>query len=341
MNVLIIGGTGFMGRIAVRRMLERGDNVTVFSRGTVKPEWWNQIRHIAGDRNEREAFRAKLKGEQFDAVIDTQAYRKEDVESAIETFEGNVGRYIFISSGAVYLRGQLDFTTHCPHKESDVDWSRIDYSYPPGQSDYAVGKRHGEKWLQENSQVPYTVFRLPAVFGPDDTTNRIWWWAQRALDGGEVIVPAGDHAPFRTQYSEDTARYWLRAIDLPQTANQIYHIAGPEIISPERWVQTFWRAAGHEGKITYVPREVLNKHESLREYEAVMTRAATQIPDLSKSERDFGLTVTPLEKWIQITVDWYRTQYHGPDSKGYAHRKEELALAAKWREATARLIAES
>ena len=348
MNVLIIGGTGYMGRIAVQKMLERGDNVTVFSRGTSKPDWWTRVKHIAGDRNDHDAFRAKLKGKEFDAVIDAQAYRKEDVESAVTTFEGHVGRYLFISSGAVYLRGSLDFATHCPYKESDVDWSTIDYSYPPGQSEYGVGKRHGEKWLQENSKVPYTVIRLPAVMGPDDTTGRMWWWVQRALDSGGVIVPQGDHASFRTQYSADAAETWLRAIDSPKAANQIYHIASPEILSPERWVQTIWRAAGllpqggtrHEGKITCVPRDLLEKHEHFRNYSPPLTRSVASIYDLSKAERDFGIKATPLEEWIQLTVDWYRTQYHGNDSKGYEHRKEELALAKTWREKMAGLIAE-
>ena len=62
MNILIIGGTGYMGRITVRLLLDRGDDVTVFSRGTSKPEWWDRVEHIQGDREDREDFEAKLKG---------------------------------------------------------------------------------------------------------------------------------------------------------------------------------------------------------------------------------------------------------------------------------------
>ena len=51
-----------------------------------------------------------------------------------------------------------------------------------------MGKRHCEKWLDENSDVPYTIVRIPAVMGSDDPTGRMWWWVQRAMDGGGVII---------------------------------------------------------------------------------------------------------------------------------------------------------
>ena len=109
LDILIIGGTGHMGKIVVQRLLERGDRVTAFSRGSARPEWWDRIEHIQGDRDDRPNFMAKLKGRVFDAVVDSQAHRKEDVESAVETFRGNIGRYLMVSTGSVYLEGTVDF----------------------------------------------------------------------------------------------------------------------------------------------------------------------------------------------------------------------------------------
>ena len=65
MDVLMIGGTRFMGRIAVRKLLDQGDRVTVFSRGNVKPDWWDEVDHIQGDRFERDDFCLKGEGEKF------------------------------------------------------------------------------------------------------------------------------------------------------------------------------------------------------------------------------------------------------------------------------------
>ena len=79
-----------------------------------------------------------------------------------------------------------------------MDWSSLDYSYPEGEQPYGVGKRHCEKWLQENSTVPYTIIRVPAVMGWDDPTHRLWWYVQRAFDGGPVVVPSEAQSVFRT-----------------------------------------------------------------------------------------------------------------------------------------------
>ena len=338
MDVLIIGGTRYMGRIVVERLLQRGDRVTVFSRGSTRPQWWNHVEHIQGDRTNRIGFRAKLKGKSFDAVIDTQAFQKEDVESAVETFEGNVGRYLMVSTGSVYLDGKLDFSTHCPFKESDVDWMSLDYTYPQGEDAYGVGKRHCEKWLQENSRVSYTIIRIPAVMGFDDPTGRMWWWVQRALDGRGVIIPLEDRAVFRTLYSADAAENFVRAASAPSTANQIYHIAMQEIMTIESWTQMIWCAAGQQCTITYVPREIIHKHTCFKAYAPPLSRNIPYVHNLSKAERDFGFRTTPAEGWIQTTVDWYRDHYTGEDSTGYEYREEELALGANWNERFGKLV---
>lgn len=329
-----------MGRIAVEKLLERGDSVTVFSRGNFRPDWWDRIEHLQGDRSVRGDFAAKLKGRTFDAVIDTQAYRFEDVQSAVETFQGAVGRYLFVSTGSVYLDGKLDFATHCPFKESDVSWEELDYSYPEGDDPYGVGKRHCEKWLNENSTIPYTIVRIPAVMGWDDPTTRMWWWVQRALDGGPAVVPAEHRAMFRTLYSADAAEAFIRAVTSDDAVDKTYHIAMQEIMTIERWAGLIWNAAGHDSSIAFVPQEVISRHGTLREHSAPLSRPIPYIRDLSRAERDFGFTTTPVEDWVQTTVDWYREHPPGEDSNGYQHRSAEITLAATWNEKLARLVAE-
>ncbi|MDA0746749.1 MAG: NAD-dependent epimerase/dehydratase family protein [bacterium] len=336
MHILIIGGTKYMGRLVVQKLLERGDRVTLFSRGNTRPEWWDQITHIQGDRTDRKDFQQKLKNKSFDAVIDTQAFCKEDVESTESALRGRTDRYLFVSTGSVYMDGKLDFFTHCPFKESDVEWSSLDYTYPEGELAYGVGKRHCEKWLQENSKIPYTIIRIPAVMGWNDPTSRMWWWVQRALDSGDLVLPLEHRAPFRTLYAADAADNFIRAINAPKAANQTCHIATQEVFTNERWADLIWKAAGHKSEITYVPQSILNAQ--LSEYSPPLTRSLPYIHDLSKAVHDFGFCTTPAETWIQTTVDWYRNQYQGEDSKGYDHRQAELALAEAWRKQVGDLV---
>ena len=171
-----------------------------------------------------------------------------------------------VSTGSVYLDCKLDTANHCPFEESDVSWDSLDYTYPKGEDPYGVGKRHCEKWLRENGEVPYTIVRIPAVMGWDDPTGRMWWWVQRALDGGAVVIPSERRAVFRTLYSGDAANAFIRVIDSDAAENEVYHIAMQEIMTLERWTSLLWAAAGHESEIAYVSDEVIQRQEGLEDH---------------------------------------------------------------------------
>ena len=156
----------------------------------------------------------------------------------------------------------------------------------------------------------------------------MWWWAQRALDGQGVIVPSEHRGPFRTLYSADGAANFIRALKSPNTANQTYHIAMQEVMTIERWADPLWKAAGHESAVSFVPTKVIRK--TLERYSPPLSRALPYIHDLSKAERDFGFATTPVEEWIQTTVDWYRDNQPENDSAGYQRRGDEVALATRW-----------
>jgi nucleoside-diphosphate-sugar epimerase len=345
MNVLIIGGTRYMGPIAVEKMLARGDKVTVYSRGNSRPRWWDQADHIIGDRNDSDDFRRKLKGRSFDAVIDSLAFRKEHVETAQETLEGLAGRYLMLSTGNVYMPDKVDYAKLCPLREADVDWSSIDYAFPQGAPASGWGKRHCEKWLAERARVPWTVVRLPAVLAWNDIELRMWWWVQRILDGEGMLIPMENRGAFPLIHPADAAENFLRAIDSPAAANQVYHIASEEIMFVERWVGHIARAAAQPCQIVFVPGEVIRRREALKNYSPVLTRAVSTIWDTAKAKRDFEFRTMPTAQWMPQTVQWYREEYKGFEgqpynSAGYEHRAAEVDLMKKWQDAFGGLVSE-
>ena len=74
-------------------------------------------------------------------------------------------------------------------------------------------------------------------------------------------------------------------------------------------------------EITSVPGEVIQK--SLDGYAPPLGRPVPYIRDLSRAERDFGFSATPVEEWMQTTVDRYREHYMGHDSQGHSARNQE------------------
>ena len=55
------------------------------------------------------------------------------------------------------------------------------------------------------------------------------------------------------------------------------------------------------------------------------------VQDISKAEKTFGWVSTPMDKWLEETINWFFFKYNGPQPKNYSARKAELELAEKWR----------
>src|SRR5213596_3392250 len=70
MNLLILGGTIFLGRYLVESALARGHRVTLFNRGQHSPELYPAVEKLRGDRD---GALGALRGRRWDAVVDTSA----------------------------------------------------------------------------------------------------------------------------------------------------------------------------------------------------------------------------------------------------------------------------
>src|SRR5690349_15304584 len=77
MNILIFGGTGYIGPHLVRRAVERGHKVTIFSRGRKDGDLPPGVERLVGDRLINDTIPKgdlkSLEGRRFDAVIDDPA----------------------------------------------------------------------------------------------------------------------------------------------------------------------------------------------------------------------------------------------------------------------------
>ena len=99
MNLLIIGGTKFVGPALVDAALSRGHRVTLFNRGLTADESMPGVETIIGDR---ETDLDRLAGRRWDAVIDTCGYVPRVAALSAEALRAAVDLYVFISSLSVY-----------------------------------------------------------------------------------------------------------------------------------------------------------------------------------------------------------------------------------------------
>lgn len=99
-SILVIGGSGFVGRHLIPALQSAGCAVTVLNRGHRLVPGTRQI-HV--DRNDRQRMRENATSiGQFDAIIDTSSYTEPQAAIAVEYFGGKTRHWLQLSSAAVY-----------------------------------------------------------------------------------------------------------------------------------------------------------------------------------------------------------------------------------------------
>ena len=269
MKVLIIGGTRFMGPFVAQNLLESGHTVTVFHRGKSPARIPEGVHVHRGDRRELATHGEVLRRLEPDAVVDMVAFTEADALGLIEVFRGVARRTVVISSMDVYrqydrLRG-VDITPSDPLPLTEESPLRDQlFPYRAQAPDEADRLYHNEKILVEQvmlstPELPATVLRLPAVYGPGDAQHRLFPYVKRMQDGRPHILLSKGQAGWRWTrgYVEDVAAGIVLAALDERASGRVYNI-GEEDPQPEaEWVESIGYTAGWDGKVVRVPEEVL------------------------------------------------------------------------------------
>src|SRR3954470_12578760 len=216
-DLLILGGTGFIGPHLVRHAVARGHRVTIFTRGRRQADLPNEVTRLVGDRNGQ---LGALIGKRWDAVIDDSATNPEWVRQSAQLLKDSAGRYLFTSSTGVYypyLTRGLDESV-APH---------LDIKDPKDFSEtYGVSKARCEHEVQEAFGDRALVVRPTYIVGPGDTSDRFPYWPQRLAKGGEVLAPGRPDDPMQIIDVRDLAEFMIRVLE--NNHNGIFNVAGPK-----------------------------------------------------------------------------------------------------------------
>src|SRR4051794_15075004 len=101
MRVLVLGGTGFVGRVVAERAVGRGWRVTTFNRGVTGSDVPG-VEPVRGDREDLDAVASLARRGSWDVVVDTSGYVPRNVLAVARQLEPAVGRYVFMSTVSVY-----------------------------------------------------------------------------------------------------------------------------------------------------------------------------------------------------------------------------------------------
>lgn len=330
MRALIIGGTRNLGPGIVQALLDLGYQVSVFNRGITADDLPREVERLRGDRTDPAQLRAALGGREFDLAVDTTLYTGAEAQAVVELFAGRVGRYIFLSTGQVYL---VRLGLQRPFKEED-------YAGPvmaePSVADqfehnnwlYGHDKRQAEDvfaraWAE--SKFPYTSLRLPMVNSERDHYGRIYGYWLRLRDGGPILIPDGPGLPVRHVYGEDVIQAIKRLAQSDLGRGEAYNIGQNETVSLEEFLTLLAELAHAPLQLARLPREQLNSAGLLPDCSPFSGSWMSAV-DNTRSKAVLGMKYTSLRDYLLKLVQFFERAPVEPIA-GYGQRARELELA--------------
>jgi len=330
MRALIIGGTRNLGPSIVHALLRRGDEVAVFNRGQTRDDLPEEVERLRGDRTDPEEMKRVLGGREFDLVVDTTLYTGAEAEAAVELFAGRAGRYIFLSTGQVYL---VRTGVKRPFKEEDYAGPVMEQPLKSNTSDYenwlyGFDKRAAEDvfaraWTER--KFPFTSLRLPMVNSERDHYDRMYGYFLRVQDDGPVLIPEGDSAPVRHVYGGDVVQAILRVAGNDLRKGCAYNIGQDETLTLTEFLELLAQLMHCPLKVVRVPREELTR-QGLLPYCSPFSGLWMSSLENARSKAELGMEYTPVASYVKNLVDYFQAM---PKRKieGYARRPQELELA--------------
>jgi nucleoside-diphosphate-sugar epimerase len=330
MRSLIIGGTRNLGPSIVHALLQRGYEVAVFNRGQTRDDLPEEVERLRGDRTHAEQLKQGLGGREFDLVIDTTLYTGAEAESAAELFTGKVGRYIFLSTGQVYL---VRVGAERPYKEDDYagpvmpEPSKADVSEYENWR-YGFDKRAAEDvfagaWTKD--KFPFTSLRLPMVNSERDHYDRIYGYFLRIQDEGPILIPDEDGAPVRHVYGEDVVQAILRLAESDKGKGCAYNIGQDETLSLTQFLELLAETMHCPLKVVRVPREELDREGLLPHCSPFSGKWMSSLEN-ARSKAELGMEYTPVAAYVKKLVSYFQA-VRPHTVEGYQQRACELEFA--------------
>ncbi len=221
MDLLVLGGGGFLGYHAVVRALAAGHRVATFSRH--REPVVDGVETLVGDRD---GDLSALRGREFDGVVDTGSDAGQ-VRATAQLLRGRVGAYGFVSGMSVYA----------PDGPAVPDESAPVRRAGAGYDGDVLQERSLEKLACEQvlaqalPDTAVTIARVGIMTGPRDPSDRFTWWPVRvalalAGEGDRTVLAPGDPAR-SVQHSDarDIAGWLVSMLDRRRAG--VFNAVGP------------------------------------------------------------------------------------------------------------------
>ena len=319
LDLLVLGGTDFLGPAIVKAALEQGHKTTLFNRGITNPELFPSLPLIKGDREMGAKAYDQFKSKIWDVIIDVWPQHSKLVDEATNALKEHTNHYMFVSSIAVYK----DFDD----SNRAEDYATVNLPDDKTTWEYPEEKAASEYFVAERFPANHTILRPGAIKGWRDPAYDLLYWLIK-LDRGESILAPGDGSdPLQFINVNDVGKFAITTCE--NRAFGTYNCIGPrkEGLSWKTFLETAKKHLNSNSELYWSSQDLLRDHEvyawnDLPLWAPVSDDHFMQVSN-SKS-LSAGFTYTPLEKTIDDCLAWHRK--HGNDDIIFGKGEEPVGL---------------
>ena len=235
MSLLIIGGTGTLGRQIVLQALTKGYNVRCLVRNLRKAnflkEWGAEL--VYGDLTLPETLPSCFRG--ITAVIDASTSRPYDL-STMKKVDWDGKLALIEAAKAAKIKRFIFCSTQNLDQFSNIPLMKM---------------KQGIEIKLKEAQIPYTIFRLTGFY-----QGLIEQYAIPILENLPIWV-TNENTCVSYMDTQDIAKFCLKALQLPETQNKTFFLGGPKGWVSSEIINLCEQLAGQSAKVNQIPLFVL------------------------------------------------------------------------------------
>jgi 2'-hydroxyisoflavone reductase len=327
LDLLVLGGTSWLGGAVARTAVTRGHRVTCLARGE-SGDAPDGVSWVRADRADEEVY-ADVSGRDWDGVVEV-SWQPDFVRGALTALAGRIRHWVYVSSCSVYADDATPGT--------DEQAERLAPHQGGGPVDYDVYGQAKvtceDAFRSALSEDEFLLARAGLIGGDGDRSDRLGYWparVARARDGERVLVPPRS-SPVQVVDVEDLATWLVDAVE-ERTAGAYNAVGDPSTVGEvldacvaaaqraPRFVEASGQWLAGQEVAPWMGPESLPLWLPLPEYAGFATRR-------NDAALQHGLRLRPLEQTVTATLLWEREQGLERERRaGLSPLREEELLA--------------